>query len=150
MGGISIVLYLAFNWVSHGNIIADSVTALGWMIAFYYGLTGITCAWYYRRDLRSSQRDLWMKGLLPGLGGVLLFALLAYDIWLDWDPVQSYTSWTMQLPPHWHLGGVFIIGVAAAVLGLLLMLGCMPRFRDFFRGEVMAPSPELAEHLIER
>ncbi len=41
MGGVSILLYVVFNFVSAGNIIPDSVTALGWMIAFYYGLTGV-------------------------------------------------------------------------------------------------------------
>ena len=71
------------------------------MIAFYYGLTGFECAWYYRRDLRNSARDLWVKGIIPLTGGVLLFAFLIYDIWLDWNPVQSYTSWSMQFSPHW-------------------------------------------------
>jgi amino acid transporter len=149
MGGVSIVLYVLFNFVAAGNIIADSVTALGWMIAFYYGLTGLTCVWYYRKDLSRSQRDLWFKGILPGLGGVLLWAFLAYDVWLDWDPVQSYTSWTMQFSPHWHIGGVFIIGVASAVVGLVLMMLCAATFRPFFRGEVMSPSPELAEMLVD-
>ena len=35
------------------------------MIAFYYGLTGFSCAWYYRKRLRNSARDLWVKGILP-------------------------------------------------------------------------------------
>jgi amino acid transporter len=150
MGAISIVLYLAFNFVSQGNIIADSVTALGWMIAFYYGLTGFACTWYYKRELRSSARNLWMMGIIPFLGGLLLFSFLGYDIWLDWDPVQSYTSWTMQFSPHWHIGGVFIIGVASALVGVVLMVISIPVFKDFFKGEVMAPAPELAEHLIDK
>jgi amino acid transporter len=150
MGAISIVLYLAFNFVSHGFIIADSVTALGWMIAFYYGLTGFACAWYYKRELRTSARSLWIKGIVPVLGGTILYAFLAYDIWFDWNPVQSYTSWTMQFSPHWHIGGVFIIGVASALVGVVLMVISIPIFKPFFRGEVMAPAPELAEHLIDK
>ena len=150
MGGISIVLYVVFNFLAAGNIIPDSVTALGWMIAFYYGLTGFTCAWYFRRDLRRSQRDLWIKGIIPVLGGTILYFFLAYDIWLDWNPVQSYTSWTMQFSPHWHIGGVFIIGVLSAVVGVVLMLVSIPVFKDFFSGEVMSPAPELAEILIDK
>ncbi len=147
MGGVSIALYLMFNFLAQGNIIPDSVTALGWMIAFYYGLTGFACAWYYRRDLRNSARDLWVKGIIPLLGGVLLFAFLVYDIWLDWNPAQSYTSWSMPFSPHWDIGGVFIIGVLSFVVGLVLMAICIPIYRPFFRGEVMSPSPELAELL---
>ena len=52
---------------------------------------------------------------------MILYGFLFYDIWLDWDPVQSYTSWTMQFSPHWHIGGVFIIGVASAIVGVILM-----------------------------
>ena len=65
MGVISAALYLAFNYLSGGNVIADAVTAIGLYIAFYYGLTGFACAWYYRKNLRSSPRNLWMQGILP-------------------------------------------------------------------------------------
>src|ERR1700750_999477 len=40
MGGISIVLYVAMNFISGGNVIADAVTSCGVYIALYYGLTG--------------------------------------------------------------------------------------------------------------
>jgi len=42
MGVISIVMYALMNFLSGGNVIADSVTAIGVWIAFYYGLTGWT------------------------------------------------------------------------------------------------------------
>jgi len=44
------------NFASNGNVIADSVAAIGLTIAFYYGLTGFACFWYYRRELRNSAR----------------------------------------------------------------------------------------------
>ena len=70
---ISIVLYVAMNYIRDaGNVIADAVTALGLMIAFYYGLTGFACAWYYRKNLTSSPRNLLMQGILPVLGGLIL------------------------------------------------------------------------------
>ena len=60
---MSIAFYAVLNYFTTNTIavIADVVSALGMMIAFYYGLTGFACAWYYRRDLRGSQRDLWMR-----------------------------------------------------------------------------------------
>ena len=51
MGVASIVLYVIMNYISAGTVIADAVSALGVMIAFYYGLTGFSCAWYYRTTL---------------------------------------------------------------------------------------------------
>ena len=113
MGGVSIALYLVFNFVAQGNIIPDSVTALGWMIAFYYGLTGFACAWYYRRDLRNSARDLWVKGIIPLLGGVISVRVPRVRHLARLEPGRtSYTSWSMPFSPHWDIGGVFIIGVA--------------------------------------
>ena len=84
-GGISIVLYAILNY-SHNptSVIADAVTALGMMIAFYYGLTGFACFWYYRKNLSSSARNLWMQGLLPLLGGLILFFALAWSLHDDW------------------------------------------------------------------
>ena len=46
------------------------MTAIGLYIAFYYGLTGFACAWYYRKTLTSSARNLWIQGILPVLGGL--------------------------------------------------------------------------------
>ena len=51
------------------------MTAIGMYIAFYYGLTGFACVWYYRRNLTSSARNLWMQGILPLLGGLILWFL---------------------------------------------------------------------------
>ena len=69
MGGVSIVLYVGMNYISGGNVIYDAVTAIGIYIAFYYGLTALTCVWYYRKTLTSSARNLWMRGIIPGLAG---------------------------------------------------------------------------------
>ena len=54
MGAISAVMYALMNYLSNGNVIPDSVTAIGVWIAFYYGLTGWTCLWYYRKSLTAS------------------------------------------------------------------------------------------------
>ena len=86
MGAISIVVYVVFNYTSNGiGIIGDAVIAIGLYIAFYYGLTGFTCAWYYRRNLTSSARNLWMQGILPAAGGLILFFLGGWSLWLDYD-----------------------------------------------------------------
>ena len=43
-----------------------SIAAVGLMIAFYYGLTGIVCVVYYRRYLLHSWRNFVFVGLMPG------------------------------------------------------------------------------------
>src|SRR5690348_4586603 len=74
MGACSIALYIPLNYIAGGNPIADAVTAIGLYIAFYYGLTAFSCVWYYRATLTSSSWNLWMRGILPGLGGLIMYA----------------------------------------------------------------------------
>ena len=139
MGTVSVVLYAAMNYMAGGNIIADSVTAIGIWIAFYYGLTGFTCAWYYRKTLRRSARDLWMRGILPALGGVMLWFALIWSLQADWDfgSDQSWTSWRMPFAPNWVIGGVFLIFFVTMVLGLVLMVAWRFAEPDFFAGKTL-------------
>jgi amino acid transporter len=120
MGVISIVLYVPMNYISGGNVIPDAVTAIGLYIAFYYGLTAFTCVWYYRATLTSSARNLWMQGILPLLGGLLMYAFGGYSLWEDYDvnTGNSYTSFTIP-GIHWQVGGTFVIAVLAALVGVL-------------------------------
>jgi amino acid transporter len=136
MGAIAVVMYAAMNYMAGGNIIADSVTAIGIYIAFYYGLTGFTSTWYYRKVLRRSARDLWMKGVLPLLGGLMLYTAMGWSLWQDWDFASgnSYTQWKMPFWPHWIIGGVFLIFFVSAMIGVVLMIIWQLFGRDFFAG----------------
>ena len=141
MGGISIVLYFAMNFASGGNVIYDAVTACGVAIGFYYGLTGIACAWYYRKNLLSSPRNFFMQGLLPFLGGAMLLFALVWSAKNDWNwddgNGQSYTSWTIPFSPHWRIGGVFLLGFGSLLIGYVLMWIWNAYKPAFFRGEVL-------------
>ncbi|HUC58842.1 MAG TPA: APC family permease [Streptosporangiaceae bacterium] len=143
MGGISIVLYAAFNYMSGGQVIADAVTSCGVFIATYYGLTGFACAWYYRRSLFSSARNLWMQGILPVLGGLMLWFLGGWSLWLDWDMNSaneaSYTSFTVP-GLHWVIGGVFVIVFLSWVVGLLVFIYMRIVHPAFFRKETLTRS----------
>jgi amino acid transporter len=140
MGGISIVLYVVMNYISSGSVIKDSVSALGVMIAFYYGLTGFTCAWYYRKTLTSSGRNLWVRGIMPITGGVILWAAMIWSFYHYWNAVNSYTTWTLPFSPHWQIGGVFLIDLGAVILGVVLMFVYAAIRPPFFRGEVLNKS----------
>src|SRR6266851_147729 len=141
MGVISIVVYVGLNYSSNGiGVIGDAVIAIGLYIAFYYGLTGFACAWYYRKNLTSSARNLWMQGILPLTGALILYFLGGWSIWLDYDvaTANDYTMWTVPFI-HWQIGGAFVIAVAAALVGLVVFLYC--RFvapgAAFFRKETL-------------
>lgn len=145
MGAISLILYIVMNFLSQGNVIADSVSAIGLTIAFYYGLTGFACFWYYRHELRRSARSLWIKGIIPLLGGLILFGALIRTVYDDWHPDFGYTSWLMPFWPHWHIGGIFILGVGSMLVGVVLMFIYQAMRPAFFRGEVLnAGTPVLA------
>ena len=106
-------------------MIADVVSALGMMIAFYYGLTGFACVWYYRRTLTHSQRDLLMRGLIPLLGGLMMFFALAWSLRDDWvysdvdDQLHELADAVLAALDHRRgvpLGiGTFVVGRRADV-----------------------------------
>ena len=138
MGGISIVLYAAMNYISGGNVIADAVTSCGIFIATYYGLTGFACVWYYRRNLRTSARNLWMQGILPLLGGLILWFLGGYALWEDYD-VATENSYTMYTVPglHWQIGGVFVIVFLSWLAGLIVWIILRVSQPAFFKGKTL-------------
>jgi amino acid transporter len=123
MGGISIVLYAAMNYMSGGDVIYDAVTACGIWIAFYYGLTALACVWYYRDTLTSSARNLWMRGIIPTVGWLILWVLGGFSLWQDYD-FKTGTSYTQfKLPGvDWQIGGVFVIAFLSALLGVVFFI----------------------------
>src|SRR5215813_10512580 len=146
MGGISIVVYVLMNYSSNGiGVIGDAVIAIGLYIAFYYGLTGFACAWYYRRNLTSSARNLWMQGILPVTGGLILYFLGGWSVWLDYDvaTANDYTMWTVP-GIGWQIGGAFVIAAVAALVGAALYVYCRIKDPAYIRKETLTrASPTL-------
>ena len=136
MGAASIVLYVIMNFISAGTVIIDSVTALGVMIAFYYGLTGAACFWYYRRALTQSVRHLFMRGILPLTGWAIMWSIGGYSLEQDWSPSNSYTSWRVPLL-HLHMGGSFLLAAGALLIGVVVIIIYPAISPPFFRGEVL-------------
>src|SRR5215472_10584456 len=136
MCAISIMLYIPMNYISGGNPIADAVTAIGLYIAFYYGLTAFSCVWYYRATLTSSAWNLWMRGILPGLGGLIMYAAGFYSLQSDWVASNSYTTWTAPVL-HWQIGGSFIIAALAAAAGVISFAFMRATAPAFFRKETL-------------
>ncbi|MEU8599446.1 MULTISPECIES: APC family permease [Streptomyces] len=116
VAGIAIVWYLVVRQISE-NALFDSLTALSLLIAFYYALTGIACAVYYRRRLTESLRNLLLIGVGPLVGAGLLIWLLVESVIDMADPANSYSgvSWLGLGPP-------LVIGIGIALVGVVVML----------------------------
>ncbi len=113
---IAILWYLILSVLSE-NALFDSLTALSLLIAFYYSLTGIACAVYFRRHLTESLKNLLFIGVGPVVGAVLLFWLLIQSVVDMSDPENSYTgqAWLGVGPP-------LVIGIGIALTGVVVML----------------------------
>ena len=121
------------------NVYGDVLLALGLQIAFYYGLTAIACVWYFRKDIAAGGSALWMKGVLPLLGGlILIFAFIKSAIDM-WAPDYGYLGgWTVP-GLDWTIGSVFLLGIGSILLGIpiMIILARREEQKAFFRGEAL-------------
>ncbi|MGB9377916.1 MAG: APC family permease [Mycobacteriales bacterium] len=132
MGALSIIFYVGLTVVSD-NVLQDSILAVGLMIAFYYGLTGFACTWYYRHELKT-RRDLMMRGVLPLLGGIILLAVFIKSCIDYFNPSYGYTSFSIG---GVGVGGVFLVGIGTLLLGVVLMEIYARIAPAFFRSETL-------------
>jgi amino acid transporter len=133
MGIASITFYVGLVLLS-GNVLADSIASLGLLIAFYYGLTGFACVWHFRGDLTTSFRQAWVKGVLPGVGGLILlgaFVKSAHDMYAKDYGTTSFAG----------VGGVFLLGIGSLLLGLIVMICCELSSPEFFRSGRLSTVP---------
>ena len=104
------------NFISE-NFLFDTLSALSLMIAFYYGLSGLACAIYYRRELTKSVKNFILIGVAPLIGAGMLFYLFAKSAIDLSDPEDSYTGQTWL-----GVGPPLVIGVGFLLLGFVLMI----------------------------
>jgi len=132
MGLVSIAFYAGLT-VFNENALADLILSIGLLIAFYYGLTGFASAWVFRREIFRSAGAFFMKGLLPFLGGVILFAAMIRTAIDSYDPAFGTTT-------YFNMGGVFVLGVGSMALGVVLMVIWNIVSPRFFGGSTLKES----------
>jgi amino acid transporter len=137
MGVVSVLYYVGMTLISE-NFLADSIYSLGLAIAFYYGLTGYSCVWYFRRELFASSYNIVYKFLFPLLGALALTAAFIKSAIDMFDPDYGYTV-------IWGIGGVFVIGIGSLLIGVVLMLiwSFFPGAQSYFRGESLNESTDV-------
>jgi amino acid transporter len=131
MGVVSAVFYVLLTLTSK-NVLADSASSVGLLIAFYYGLTGFACVWFFRHDLLASPRAMLVRGILPGVGGLALLAAFVLSIKSYWPAASSYSSFA-------GVGGIFLIGAGSLLAGVVLMMVARWRLPAFFTGQTLPP-----------
>lgn len=130
MGVVSILFYGLFTLISP-SLLSALIGSIGLVIAFYYGLTGYACTWYYRKTLTKSLRDFVMRGLLPLLGGVMLTVVFIFGLFqyakVDWlvDHNHNVTIF--------GFGAVAVVGIGSLLLGVVMMLAWWMISPGFFR-----------------
>jgi amino acid transporter len=143
MGAVSIAWTVVILNISE-SALADSITAIGFPICFYYGFTGIACAVYYRHELTNSVRDFVLLGAAPLLGGLMLFGVAGYAAvyYGEAAHVESKPILGITLPIWMGIGGLLI--------GVILMLVSRPIFREYFSRKLETVKPGLFEEPVER
>ncbi|MFB0630908.1 APC family permease [Streptomyces sp. AB3(2024)] len=114
--GTATVWYVVIHRISE-NALADSLTALSLLIAFYYALTGIACAVWYRRRLTRGPGPFLLLGAGPLIGSATLIWLLVEAVADMADPgnASSSTAW-------FGLGAPLVIALFLVGAGVVLML----------------------------
>ncbi|WP_168583623.1 APC family permease [Gephyromycinifex aptenodytis] len=127
--GISFGFYAIMRAISEA-VLWDTITALGMMVCFYYGVTALACVWYFRRTSFQSWRHACTQLICPLLGGVLLLMFFVTTSIDSMDP--NYGSGSSLF----GLGLVFVLGVAVMALGVATMLLMRVRYPKFFRSGI--------------
>lgn len=137
-GVIAAVFYAVMRFVSK-DALWDTITALGLMVCFYYGITAFACVWYFRKEAFQSPNTFFMKILMPGVGGVVLFIIFVKTMISSLDPDFGSGA---------DIGGiglVFIMGMGVLGIGLVTMIVMACIYRPFFRGEVLKQGTPLLQ-----
>ena len=138
MGVVSLIWTLIIINVSQ-NVLSDSITGLGFQIAFYYGLTGFACAIYYRRELSRSFKNFFMAGVVPFLGGAMLTYIFVKAL-IDNAPVDSAYSGGFL-----GVGAAVAIGVGLLLFGVVLLVIANFVYPKFFKRKLETVPPGFLE-----
>jgi amino acid transporter len=76
-----LLLLFASSYLPTINVILkDSITAIGFQICFYLGLTGLACAWHYRAMLQRGIGRAVTYVIWPAASGLFLFFIALYSV----------------------------------------------------------------------
>ena len=128
---VAAAFYAVMRFLSE-DVLWDTITALGMMICFYYGITAFACVWFFRSVWFRSVRNVFFTLLFPLIGGVILAVLFFTTLIDSMDP--DYGSGSSVF----GLGLVFVLGMVVLLSGVVIMLWQWWKRPAFFRGEALS------------
>ncbi len=128
---VASAFYAVMRFVSE-NVLWDTITALGMMICFYYGITAFACVWFFRSVWFRSVRNVCFTLVFPLVGGVILAVLFVTTLVDSMNP--DYGSGSSVF----GVGLVFVLGMAVLLSGVAIMLWQAVRRPAFFRGDTLS------------
>ena len=140
MGGVSIAVF-AFLQLTSQNLIADAFTSLAMTIAFYYGITGFACTWFYRHHLFTNVKSFIYLLVLPMTGALILSYVFVKSI-IEYKEVDGGYA-----KPFLGVGSPVVITATMIILGLVLLIAQWSRNPEFFRRKTEAVDPALAAEI---
>jgi amino acid transporter len=138
MGVVSLIWTLFIINVSQ-NVLSDSITGLGFQIAFYYGLTGFACVIYFRKELFKSAKNFFMAGVVPLAGGLMLTGIFIKAYIDNKDPSSAYSGGFLGV------GAAVAIGVGLILLGIVFMVIANVIYPKFFKRKWETADPGILE-----
>ena len=131
---VASVFYAVMRFISE-DVLWDTITALGMMVCFYYGITALASPWYFRKLApQEGVGSVISKIVLPGIGGVLLLVVFVKTTIDAMSPDAGSGS---------NIAGVGLVGIIGVVvlgIGVVLMILQSRKDPAFFRGEVLSRS----------
>jgi amino acid transporter len=138
MGAVSLIWTLFIINVSQ-NVLGDSISALGFQIAFYYGITGFACAVFYRKELTRSFRNFFMAGVVPFVGGLMLTGIFIKAA-IDYNKVvNTYAGKFLGF------GVPVAIGIGLLLVGIVVMFIANIVYPNFFKRKSETADPGILE-----
>ena len=144
MGAVSIFFYVMFTLISSSLLLA-LIGSVGLMIAFYYGMTGYACVWYYRKTFTKTPRDFLMRGVVPLLGAIMLTVVFAYGL-ISYAKPEYLVDDNGNNVTILGFGAVAVVGIGALVLGVIMMFVWWAISPSFFKGQTL---PRRSDLLLE-
>jgi amino acid transporter len=144
MGAVSLVWTLVIINVSQ-NVLSDSITGIGFQIAFYYGLTGFACVVYYRKEIFKSLKNFIMVGVAPFLGGAML-TFIFVKAFLDYKTTSTDVNYSGGFL---GVGTPVAIGVGGILVGVVLLVFANFVYPKFFKRKWETADPGVLEGTVK-
>ena len=144
MGAVSLIWTLVIINVSQ-NVLSDSITGIGFGIAFYYGFTGFACVVYYRKEIFKSLKNFIMVGVAPFLGGAML-TFIFVKAFLDYKTTSTDVNYSGGFL---GVGTPVAIGVGGLLIGVVVMVFANIAYPKFFKRKWETAEPGVLEGTVK-